>query len=151
LDISNKKQTNNQIQLSTINLSKQIIGLSEVVVTGDSYSRVVGYSIGVSSIHYSFSDSLRNFFNSGPIKAFPNPVDLGSSLQLNFGNSRPGVYQIRLLNSAGQLFFSSQKQISSKNETEQIHLSEKMSAGVYLVQVIDEKKKLVQTSKIIVQ
>jgi|GEM_PF-2102463 len=89
-----------------------------------------------------------NFLN---VKAFPNPVSIGGILQLNFGNIKPGLYQIRLLNSSGQLFYSFQKQISSSNETEQIHLNERMSAGIYLLQIMDDKKKLVQTSKVIVQ
>ena len=79
------------------------------------------------------------------------PVAIGGTIQLNFGKTKPGLYQIRLLNGVGQLFYSFQKQISSPNETEQIHLNEKMSAGVYMLQIIDDKKRLVQTSKVVVQ
>lgn len=88
---------------------------------------------------------------SASIKAFPNPALSGGTLQLNFNNINSGTYQIRLLNSSGQLFYSFQKQITSPKETEQIHLNEKMSVGIYLLQVIDDKKRLVQTSKVIVQ
>ena len=56
-----------------------------------------------------------------------------------------------MLNEAGQLFYSFQKQISGKGETEQIHLNSTTAAGIYIVQVLDEKKKLVQSTKLIVQ
>ena len=51
----------------------------------------------------------------------------------------------------GQLFYSFQKQISSKEEAEQIHLNDQILPGMYIVQVMDEQKKLIQTSKIVVQ
>jgi CarboxypepD_reg-like domain/Secretion system C-terminal sorting domain len=96
-------------------------------------------------------DTVAVIFNKIEIKAYPNPVIKGGAVNLNFGKSKPGNYQIQLLNEAGQLFYSFQKQVSSVNETEQIHLNEKMGAGVYLLQIIDDKKRLVQTSTIIVQ
>ena len=151
LDVSNKKTKKGLIDLSTIYLSRQVIGLSEVVVVGGGFRRVSGLTGAVSIITYSKRDTMVNFLKPEVIKAFPNPVSIGGTLQLNFGSTKPGLYQIRLLNSSGQLFYSFQKQISSSNETEQIHLNERMSAGIYLLQIMDDKKKLVQTSKVIVQ
>lgn len=98
-----------------------------------------------------FKDTVTAIFNWEEVKINPNPVSINGTLQLNFGNTKPGLYQIRLLNSSGQLFYSFQKQIASSNETEQIHLNERMSSGIYLLQIMDDKKKLVQTNKVIVQ
>jgi hypothetical protein len=151
LDISNKKVRNNLVQLSDIDLSRNILGLSEVVVTGESYRRLGGLTGAISIVSYSFRDSVVNFLKPHAIKAYPNPVKNNGSLQLNFGTTKPGLYQIRLLNAAGQLFYSFQKQINSPNEIEQIHLNERMSSGIYLLQITDEKRRLVQTSKVMVQ
>lgn len=152
LDISNKKVKNNLVQLPDIDLSRNILGLSEVVVTGESYRRRLGGLTGaVSIVSYSFRDSVMNFLKPHAIKAYPNPIKNNGTLQLNFGSTKPGLYQIRLLNDAGQLFYSFQKQINSTNEMEQIHLNERMRAGIYLLQITDEKKRLVQTSKVVVQ
>lgn len=151
LDISNRKIKNNLIQLSSIHLSKQVVGLSEVVVTGYESQRLGGLTMGISITRYSLADTIGNFFKPDPIKIFPNPVSLNGTIQLNFANTKSCTYQIRLLNASGQLFYSFQKQITSPKETEQIHLNERMSAGVYLLQIIDDKKRLVQTSKIIIQ
>lgn len=114
--------------------------LSEVIVVGTTAKK-----------KKNIKDSVFSWFSSNKISIYPSPVSVGGTLQLNFGNTKPGFYQIRLLNSSGQLFYSFQKQISSPKETEQIHLNERMSAGMYLLQIIDDKKKLVQTSKVIVQ
>lgn len=151
LDISNKKVKNNLVQLSDIDLPRNIQGLSEVVVTGESYRRLRGLTGAVSIVSYSFRDSIVSFLKANKINAYPNPVTKNGILQLNFGTTKPGIYQIRLLNAAGQLYYSFQKQINSLNQIEQIHLNERMSAGIYLLQITDEKKRLVQTSKVMVQ
>ena len=82
---------------------------------------------------------------------YPNPVVASGTINISFPNAKPGEYQIRLLNAAGQLFYSFQKQIIGKGETEQIHLNGKTLPGMYIVQVIDDQKQLLQTSKIVVQ
>lgn len=151
LDVSNKKIKSNIVDLSAIHLSRQVLGISEVIITGYQGRRMGGLTMGVLIIKNSVADTIKNFITPNKIKVFPNPVPLGGTIQLNFGNVKQGNYQIRLLNSSGQLFYSFQKQISSANETEQIHLHERMSAGVYLLQIIDDKKRLVQTNKVIIQ
>jgi len=88
---------------------------------------------------------------SDVIKVFPNPASSSGTINISFPNVKPGLYQIRMLNAAGQLFYSFQKQISGKNETEQIHLGNHILAGHYILQVMDEQKNTVQSSKLIVQ
>lgn len=85
------------------------------------------------------------------INVYPNPIAANGRLQVSFSNLKPGAYQIRLLNVSGQLLHSVQKQISCKNETAQIHLSHMMAAGLYVVQVTDEKNTLIQTGKLMIQ
>ncbi len=85
------------------------------------------------------------------ISVYPNPVATSGTINISFPNVKPGLYQVHMLNAAGQLFYSFQKQISGKGETEQIHLNSNTLPGMYIVQVIDEQKKLLQTNKIVVQ
>jgi hypothetical protein len=85
------------------------------------------------------------------INVYPNPVAASGTINISFPNVKPGQYQIRMLNAAGQLFYSFQKQISGKGEAEQIHLTNTMTPGMYMLQVLDEKKKLIQTTKLSVQ
>ncbi len=92
-----------------------------------------------------------HFFEQPKFKIYPNPVARNSSVQLSFTNVNPGTYQICLFNSAGQLLSNVQKQVSSKNETEQFYLSNLTAAGIYVVQVRDEKNRMIQNSKLIIQ
>ena len=152
MDITKKKPTKKLIDLQNIQLVKNILGLSEIKIDANNLLRLGGVSGGIMiRTTHSISDTVKNFFKPNLIKVFPNPVSTGGTVQLSFGITKPGFYQIRLLNSTGQLFYSFQKQITSKNETKQINLNEKMSAGIYFVQIIDENKKLVQSLKLIVQ
>jgi len=91
------------------------------------------------------------FLNQPKIKVYPNPVTANGTLQLSFSDLKPGTYQIRLLNTSGQLLYSFQKQIVGKNETQQLAVTNSMPAGIYLVQVMDETNVLLQSSKLLVQ
>lgn len=92
-----------------------------------------------------------NFFEQTKIKAYPNPVARNGFVHLSLANLNPGTYQMYLFNTSGQLLSNFQKQVSSKNETEQFYLNGFITAGMYVVQVIDENKRLIQQTKLIVQ
>lgn len=131
-----------------IHLEKSIVNLNEVIIEslgwrrtscGLSFTKIYGVGHLTSKSNYKTE-----------LKIYPNPVSSSAIVNLSFPNVKEGLYQIRLLNAAGQLFYSVQKQIS-KNETEQIHLSSQMIPGIYVLQIIDAKKKLIQTSELIIQ
>lgn len=124
--------------------------MGEVIVVGYSTIRKggVGGSVSIrTKSQLSFLDTLK----PAKVKIYPNPVAASGTIQVSFPNVSPGLYQLRLLSVTGQLFYSFQKQISGKGETEQIHLSSNTAPGMYIVQVLDEKKKLVQSIKITIQ
>jgi Secretion system C-terminal sorting domain len=99
-------------------------------------------------LHSSKEDFLLKQSNS--IKIFPNPVLTGGTMHINFISAKPGIYQIHLVNAAGQLLYNFQKQITFANETELIHLQQRISAGIYFVQVLNEKKEIVQSKKVLI-
>lgn len=111
--------------------------------------RCIGYGASVSEEK---SSSNRPAFLYQPkIKVYPNPLTVNGTVQLSFSDLKPGVYQIRLLNASGQLLYSFQKQIATKNEIQQLPFHSAMPAGMYMIQVMDENKTLLQSSKLIVQ
>jgi hypothetical protein len=119
-------------------------------VVGYPVRKVSGMTGAVSiirSTRFSFLDTLL----PAKVKIYPNPVAPSGIINISFPNVKHGRYQLRLLNATGQLFYSFQKQINGKNETEQIYLNDKILPGIYIVQVMDEQKKLIQSSKIVVQ
>jgi TonB-dependent SusC/RagA subfamily outer membrane receptor len=93
----------------------------------------------------------KNINHKKSISVYPNPVAASGTINISFPDIKPGQYQIRMLNAAGQLFYSFQKQISGKGEIDQIYLNAKTVPGIYVVQVLDDQRKLLQTSKIVVQ
>lgn len=124
--------------------------LGEIVVVGYQ-SRRMGGMTGVMSIITRSKFSVLDSLLPAKVKVYPNPVTASGTINISFPNVKPGLYQLRLLNATGQLFYSFQKQISSKGETEQIYLSSNMTTGMYVLQVLDEQKKLIQTTKLSVQ
>jgi hypothetical protein len=125
-----------------------------VVVVGYPSVKKRGISGGISVkkvSHISFLNRLKDTLLPAKVNVYPNPVAVSGTINISFPNVKPGLYQLRLLSATGQLFYSFQKNISGKGETEQIHLNSNTLPGMYIVQVIDEQKKLLQTSKIVVQ
>lgn len=129
--------------------------MGEVVVVGYVSSTRCKWIAGAMSVtssgQNSFWSNVKDSLLPAKVKLYPNPVAASGTVQLSFTNIKPGQYQIRLLNAAGQLFYSFQKQVLEKGETEQLHLGHTIGAGIYLVQILDEKKKLLQSTKLIVQ
>ena len=154
LVISSVGYTSTEVSISgdEVNATLEIANeaLNEVVVVGYESRRMGGLTGAMSIVtrnRFSIVDSLL----PAKIKVYPNPVAASETINISFPNVKPGQYQIRMLNAAGQLFYSFQKQISGKGEAEQIHLGATTAPGMYNVQVLDEKKKIVQTTKLTIQ
>ncbi len=84
------------------------------------------------------------------IRIYPNPIASNGTIHISFPNVKPGQYQVRLLNTAGQLFYRFQKQIV-KAETEQIQLDNSIIPGMYVVQLLNENNQLLQRTKLLVR
>ena len=111
-----------------------------------------GFSCGVKGVAVS-ERNVQNgtdFTRTAAIKVFPNPVATSGTIQISLPNVKPGQYEIRLLNAAGQLFYRYQKQIA-KAETEQIQLGNSILPGMYVVQLINENNQLLQSTKLVVR
>ncbi|RXK58079.1 T9SS type A sorting domain-containing protein [Lacibacter luteus] len=128
--------------------------MGEVIVVGyasKTTCTVMGTSSVIRTTSYTVWEKLKDTLMPAKLNVYPNPVAASGTVQLSFPDVKPGMYQIRMFNSSGQLFYSFQKQISGKNETEQIYLNSHITAGMYVVQVTDEKNTLIQNSKLIIQ
>ncbi len=131
-------------------LERDVISIKEVTVVGYISSRRC-CCYGTIKVIKGFSKPKEEALTiEEAIKIYPNPVSLSGTINISFPNVKEGLYQIRLTGSSGQVIYSCQKQISNKNQTEQIHLTTRIAAGIYLLQIMDEQKKLQQTNKILV-
>jgi TonB-dependent SusC/RagA subfamily outer membrane receptor len=146
-----------------IYLEKEFKELNEVVVTGLSTitrksitskcysSRLVCTGHGVKLTNEKQIQLNYGVLAPSAVKLYPNPVARLGTINLSFVDTKPGQYQIRLMNAAGQLVYNIQKQISSSGETEQIHLTSDIVAGIYFLQIINEQMKLEKSSRVIIQ
>ncbi len=134
-------------------LERDLIELKEVTVVGYAASCVCTILRCVcAGVRIQTFQAEKNVIETKKsVKIFPNPVSPSGTINIFFPNVREGLYQIRLTGSSGQLIYSCQKQISNKNQTEQIHLTAHTAAGIYLLQIVDEQQKTVQGSKLIVR
>jgi len=134
-------------------LEREVSELKEITVIGYAVRRVCTTLRCTSArVRIQTFQVEKNVFETNKeVKIYPNPVSASGTISIFFPNSKEGLYQIRLTSSSGQVIYSCQKLISNKNQTEQILLPAYSSAGVYLLQVVDEQKKIVQSSKVVIQ
>lgn len=134
-------------------LERDLIELKEVTVVGYATSCICTTLHCVcAGVRIQTFQAEKNVIETNKsVKIYPNPLSPSGTINISFQNVQEGLYQIRLTGSSGQLIYSCQKQISNKDQTEQFHLPAHSAAGVYFIQLIDEQKKLVQSSKLIVQ
>lgn len=134
-------------------LEREVNELKEITVVGYAVRRVcTTLRCTCAGVRIQTFQVEKNVFETNKeVKIYPNPVSASGTINISFLNGKEGLYQIRLTSSSGQVVYNCQKLISNKNQTEQIRLPAYSSAGVYLLQVVDEQKKIVQSSKVVIQ
>ena len=151
INVSYLKANPNQKILLSPAIMGDVYGIIIVGTPVKKKKNITGGAVVVAGKKVSILDKIRDTLLPPKIKIYPNPVSASGTINISFPNVKAGIYQIRLLSANGQLLYSFQKQISGKNETEQIHLGNHILAGQYLLQVMNEQKKSVQSSRVIVQ
>lgn len=68
------------------------------------------------------------------IQIFPNPV-IGNNIHLQILNELPGTYEIKLLNSLGQIFLKKSIQYTGGIITEDLRLEQSFPKGIYQVEI----------------
>ena len=94
--------------------------------------------------------TLPSFEGASDAKVFPNPVT-GSQFNVFFEGQKPGRYNMVFTDLAGRTITSKIVTISKGNQVENCNLLSKTAKGTYLLKVLNEKKQLAFSEKIIVQ
>jgi TonB-dependent SusC/RagA subfamily outer membrane receptor len=84
-------------------------------------------------------------------RVYPTQISKAGAVTISFSHVKPGQYQLRMFNAAGQIFSAVQKQISTKNETMQMHIPGNAMPGMYIIQIVNEQQQLIHSSKLLVQ
>ena len=101
---------------------------------------------GVSAAEINRRDLVRN----SNVTIYPNPVTEGS-VRLYFNNQQAGRYKIQLVDLAGRVLNEQIITIASRVQVEEMILDPKFARGVYLVKLVDGKRKALFADKILVQ
>ncbi|HEY5464153.1 MAG TPA: T9SS type A sorting domain-containing protein [Hanamia sp.] len=82
------------------------------------------------------------------LSVYPNPLQ-GDHINLQFLHQPAGTYQLRLLNSSGQLIMKKEMNHQNGNNTETIQLNNSMAHGVYQLEIIkpDGQKNVIKVRK----
>ena len=94
--------------------------------------------------------TLPSFEGATDAKVFPNPVT-GSQFNVFFEGQKPGRYNMIFTDLAGRTITSKVITISRGNQVENCNLLAKTAKGTYFLKVLNEKKQLAFSEKIIVQ
>jgi hypothetical protein len=84
------------------------------------------------------------------ITIYPNPVTEGS-VRLYFNGQQAGRYKVQLVDLAGRVLSEQMITIANKVQVEEMILDSKFARGVYMVKLVDGKRKALFADKIMVQ
>lgn len=84
-------------------------------------------------------------------RIYPTQINTSGYITISFNHVKPGQYQLRMFNVAGQLYSSIKKQVGAQGQTVQMHIPGSTMPGTYIVQIVNEQKQLMHSSKILVQ
>ena len=90
------------------------------------------------------------FTSNNDGRVYPNPV-LGEQFNVLFENQKAGHYTIQVTDLVGRILQIKTVNIVSSNQVEAIRFTSKVAGGTYLLKVINGKKELAFTDRVIVQ
>jgi hypothetical protein len=100
----------------------------------------------VSAADVNRTDVVRN----SNVTLYPNPVTEGS-VRLYFNNQQAGRYRLQLVDLAGRVLNEQTIHIVNRVQVEEMLLDQKFAKGVYMVKLVDGKRKALFANKILIQ
>lgn len=82
---------------------------------------------------------------------YPNPVQRGKAATIEINNYQDNLVNVRMMTSDGRLLLSQARKPYKGINRVTINIDNRWSAGVYFIQVVDNKKSIVKQEKIIIQ
>ena len=139
--------------------SMQVKTLEEVVVQSFAPHITGRYTVGgVSSsiVSTALADTIKTAVKKitdslkTSIKLYPNPLHNGLPLRVDWNGCKPGVYQMQVVNIAGQVLYTDKVTINAKSELRTIHLPTQ-KAGAYLITFQNSNAFITYSQKLIIQ
>ena len=96
-------------------------------------------------------NKVKSLFSSANIKVYPNPVIKGHDFFISLKLKQTGNINIRLLNLSGNILLEQRSVDTGKESICKIQVGEQWAAGMYFIEVFDDKNNLIGKSNFIVQ
>lgn len=149
------KLTLNKTESNIITIKNDVVMLQGVVVNTTSY-HVVGKlrcAVGGVSVRRkkNIKDTLKTWIdNFNPsIKTYPNPVHKGNSFTTELNLKSTGLHQVQIFDADGRLLLQKEINVFSKKHKETIATSVNWASGIYFIHILNEKKKVMNSSFVI--
>ncbi len=88
--------------------------------------------------------------SSQKISVYPNPA-ITETVKVSFDGYEPGIYQLQLMDLAGKVLSTQTLNINNKLQVREYRLPSQLAKGTYILNVINNASKIMNTEKIIVQ
>ena len=85
------------------------------------------------------------------LKLYPNPVLRSQKINIEIRNKKDNKLTVKLFNLIGKLVGSSEYQMKQGLNKISYLPKENLTAGIYILQIIDEKNRLLKADKLIIQ
>ena len=92
----------------------------------------------------------RDLVRNSNVTLYPNPVTEGS-VRLYFNNQQVGRYRMQLVDLTGRILNEQIVTIANKVQVEEMLLDPKFARGMYMIKLLDGKKKALFSDKILIQ
>ena len=81
---------------------------------------------------------------------YPNPVTTGT-VRLTFRDQPHGKYIVQLIDISGKQISQQEVTVNNKIQVQELRLPSLITAGNYMIRVVDNANKIVNTEKLVVQ
>ncbi len=115
------------------NIAANYLWIDRTQVIGDVFYRIK--SIDVSgSIKYTSVLNIKHVQSAASITVYPNPIK-GNTINLQITNQPTGIYQVKLINNAGQIVYNNKIVINSSSMSQSLHVGNNVLKGIYQLEV----------------
>jgi TonB-dependent SusC/RagA subfamily outer membrane receptor len=141
------KYKNADTTVNSFSLERDVISCTPVIVSADAgmLCRLpVSYSvqkISVCTLLVSKSIS---------VGVYPNPVPAGQNMTIEVNSHRDGLFSVTVIAVDGRLLLSQTQKTYKDQNRFYINTDSRWPAGVYFIQIMDEKRNMIKLEKVIV-
>jgi len=94
---------------------------------------------------------MKDFFTNKSVKLYPNPVSRSEQISVEFDHVKTERISLRIYSFDGRMVGLKEYEATKGVNRISYSISSQLAAGTYAVQLVDGKKKIIKTEKLIVQ